>query len=235
MPGLGTRRKPYGSSWPATPHTWPLTPLGLFRSSIFDISAVQFFLATMALFTAMLFVPSFLETVQRKSAFAVGLYVIPLLVGLAAIAGAIIAKTGRYKIYPVLGAVLTGISVGALALASAHSGAPAIVVPLVFAGACGAALFGAILVHGLAAGSAVQAYREAAGPHLAHKNRRRRRESRPSCVRATAGPSGTQLDPVPPPRSSYTSLTCENTGRERRFHGSRAPIADPGHPFSIIR
>jgi hypothetical protein len=56
----------------------------LFRSSIFSISAVQFFLATMALFTAMLFVPSFLETVQHKSAFAAGLYVIPLLVGLVA-------------------------------------------------------------------------------------------------------------------------------------------------------
>jgi hypothetical protein len=38
-------------------------------------------------------------------------------------------------------------------------------------------------------------------PPLAHKNRRRPRESRPSCVRATAGPSGTQLDPGPPPRS----------------------------------
>ena len=41
----------------------------------------------------------------------------------------------------------------------------------------------------------------ATGPRLAHKNRRRRQESRPSCVRATAGPSGTQLDPGPPPRS----------------------------------
>ena len=39
------------------------------------------------------------------------------------------------------------------------------------------------------------------GPPLAHKNRRRLRESRPSCVRATAGPSRTQLDPGPPPRS----------------------------------
>jgi integrase len=38
-------------------------------------------------------------------------------------------------------------------------------------------------------------------PPLAHKNRRRPRKSRPSCVRATAGPSGTQLDPGPPPRS----------------------------------
>ena len=41
----------------------------------------------------------------------------------------------------------------------------------------------------------------AVGPPLAHNNPRRRRESRPSCVRATAGLSGTQLDLKPPPRS----------------------------------
>ena len=38
-------------------------------------------------------------------------------------------------------------------------------------------------------------------PPLAHKNRRRPWESRPSYVRATAGPSRTQLDPGPPPTS----------------------------------
>ena len=48
------------------------------------------------------------------------------------------------------------------------------------------------------------------GPPLAHNNPRSRRESRPSCVRATAGPSGTQLDLIPPPRSGYTSVTCGN-------------------------
>ena len=39
------------------------------------------------------------------------------------------------------------------------------------------------------------------GPPLAHNNLRSRRESRPSCVRATAGLNGTQLDLKPPPRS----------------------------------
>jgi EmrB/QacA subfamily drug resistance transporter len=177
----------------------PLTPLGLFRSSIFSISAAQFLMATMVLFVAMLYVPSFLQTVQHKSAFTAGLYVIPLLVGLVAataIAGPVIARTGRYKIYPVIGAVLTGTSMGGLALAAAGSSAPAIIVPMIFAGAgvglfvqvallagqnavdyrhlgtatgalnffksiggaCGAALFGAILVHGFTAGLTTGAY-----------------------------------------------------------------------------
>ena len=177
----------------------PLTPLYLFRSSIFSISAVQFLMATMVLFVAMLYVPSFLQTVQHKSAFIAGLFVIPLLVGLVAataVAGSVIAKTGRYKIYPVIGAILTGASMGALALAGPGSGALAIIVPMIFAGAgtglfvqvallagqnaveyrhlgtatgtlnffksiggaFGAALFGAVLAHGLAAGHSVHAY-----------------------------------------------------------------------------
>jgi EmrB/QacA subfamily drug resistance transporter len=179
--------------------TEPLTPLGLFRSPVFSISAAQFLVATMVLFVAMLYVPSFLQTVRHESAFTAGLYVIPLLGGLVAatvIAGPVIARTGRYKIYPVIGAVLTGASMGGLALAAPGSSAPVIIAPMVFAGAgvgllvqvallagqnavdyrylgtatgalnffksiggaCGAALFGAILAHSLAAGHTAAAY-----------------------------------------------------------------------------
>jgi hypothetical protein len=98
----------------------PMTPLYLFRSSIFVISAAQFLIATMVLFVAMLSIPSFLQVVQHKSAFTAGLYVIPLLVGLVAataIAGPVIARTGHYKIYPVIGAILTSGSMWALSQA----------------------------------------------------------------------------------------------------------------------
>ena len=177
----------------------PITPLHLFRSPVFDISAAQFALATMVLFAAMLYVPAFLQTVQHKSAFTAGLYIIPLLAGLVAataIAGPVIARTGRYKIYPVIGAILTGTAMAVLGTAGQHSPAAVIVVPLVFAGAgiglfvqvallagqnavayrylgtatgalnffksiggaFGAALFGAILTRGLAAGHPVHAF-----------------------------------------------------------------------------
>jgi EmrB/QacA subfamily drug resistance transporter len=177
----------------------PLTPLSLFRSATFAICAAQFLMATMVLFTAMLYIPSFLQTVQHKSAFTAGLYVIPLLAGLVAataVAGPVIARTGRYKIYPAIGAILTGASMAGLAAATAASSALAIIVPMVFGGAgiglfvqvallagqnavdhrhlgtatgtlnffksvggaCGAALFGAVLAHGLTSGAAAHAY-----------------------------------------------------------------------------
>ena len=116
----------------------PLTPLHLFRSPVFSISSVQFFMATMVLFVAMLYVPSFLQAVQHKSAFTAGLYVIPLLAGLVlatGVAGPLIARTGRYKIYPVIGAVLTGASMLGLSRLDAGSPAVVIVLPMIFAGA----------------------------------------------------------------------------------------------------
>jgi MFS family permease len=87
---------------------------------------------------AMLYVPLFLQTAQHRSAFTAGLFDIPLLVGLVAataLAGPQISRTGRYKIYPVIGAILTGVSMAVLSLAGQHTSAVAIIVPLVVAGA----------------------------------------------------------------------------------------------------
>ncbi len=115
----------------------PLTPLHLFRSPVFSISSAQFFMATMVLFVAMLYIPAFLQAVQHKSAFVAGLYIIPLLVGLVAAtgtAGPLIARTGRYKIYPVIGAVLTGASMWALSRLNAGSPSIAVIIPMIFAG-----------------------------------------------------------------------------------------------------
>jgi EmrB/QacA subfamily drug resistance transporter len=176
----------------------PITPLHLFRSGIFNLASLQFLIATMVLFVAMLYVPLFLQTVQHRSAFTAGLFVIPMLVGLVAataVAGPLIARNGRYKIYPIVGAVLTGVSMWVISSIGAHTAALSLIVPLIFAGAgiglfvqvsllagqnavehrylgvatgalnffksiggaFGAALFGAILTHGLASATTVAA------------------------------------------------------------------------------
>ena len=116
----------------------PFTPLHLFRNSIFSIASAQFLLATMVLFVAMLYVPLFEQTVQHRSAFTAGLFDIPLLVGLVAataLAGPQISRTGRYKMYPVISAVLTGVSMGVLSLAGQHTSVAEIAAAMVVAGA----------------------------------------------------------------------------------------------------
>ncbi|MEU7166558.1 MDR family MFS transporter [Streptomyces morookaense] len=115
----------------------PMTPLHLFRSAAFSLAAAQFLLASLVLFAGMLYVPMFLQTVQHKSAFAAGLFIVPLLLGLvaaAALSGPVIARTGRYKLYPVTGAVLVGVSMASLGRAGQDTSAPALIVPLTVAG-----------------------------------------------------------------------------------------------------
>jgi len=90
----------------------PITPLRMFRSSIFSICSALFFLSTIVLFAAMLYVPLLMQDVHHYSAFKSGLFLIPLLVGLiaaTAISGQLISATGRYKIWPIIGAILSGV------------------------------------------------------------------------------------------------------------------------------
>jgi EmrB/QacA subfamily drug resistance transporter len=99
----------------------PITPLHLFRSPVFSISSALFFLSTLVLFAAMLYVPLFMQEVHHYTAFGAGLFLIPLLVGLigaTGISGSMISRTGHYKIFPVIGAVLSGAGLAGVALST---------------------------------------------------------------------------------------------------------------------
>ena len=99
----------------------PITPLHLFRSPVFSISAALFFLSTLVLFAAMLYVPLFMQEVHHYTAFEAGLFLIPLLAGLigaTGISGSMISRTGHYKIFPVIGAVLSGAGMAGFALST---------------------------------------------------------------------------------------------------------------------
>jgi EmrB/QacA subfamily drug resistance transporter len=90
----------------------PITPLPLFRNPVFSICSALFFLSTLVLFAAMLYVPLLMQEVHHYTAFRSGLFLIPLLAGLVVatgISGGVITRTGRYKLFPVLGALLSGV------------------------------------------------------------------------------------------------------------------------------
>jgi EmrB/QacA subfamily drug resistance transporter len=100
----------------------PITPLHLFRSSVFAISSALFFLSTLVLFAAMVYVPLFLQDEHHYTAFGAGLFLIPLLAGLigaTGVSGTAISRTGHYKIFPVIGAVLAGAGMAGVALSTA--------------------------------------------------------------------------------------------------------------------
>lgn len=90
----------------------PITPLQLFSTGIFAVSATLFFLSTAALFVGMLYVPLMLQSTFGLDASAAGASVVPLLLGLIVatmVTGGVISHSGKYKAFPIAGAILSGI------------------------------------------------------------------------------------------------------------------------------
>ncbi|MFB7277445.1 MFS transporter [Streptomyces hydrogenans] len=87
----------------------PLIPLRLFRDSVFTVTALVGAVVGIALFGAASYLPSFLQMVEGASATESGLLMLPLMGGIviaSVVSGQLISRTGRYKVYPVIGAAL---------------------------------------------------------------------------------------------------------------------------------
>jgi EmrB/QacA subfamily drug resistance transporter len=84
----------------------PILPMRLFRSQVFSICCSLSFLVGFAMLGSITFVPTFLQYVQGVSATASGIRLLPLVAGLmftALLSGVLVSRTGRYKIFPVIG------------------------------------------------------------------------------------------------------------------------------------
>jgi EmrB/QacA subfamily drug resistance transporter len=91
----------------------PILPLHIFRNRNFTLVTSVSFLAGLAMFGAITFLPLYQQTVQGASATISGLLLTPMMVGVmitSLIAGQITTRTGRYKALPILGA--GGMAVG---------------------------------------------------------------------------------------------------------------------------
>ncbi|HEX9337682.1 MAG TPA: MFS transporter, partial [Pseudonocardiaceae bacterium] len=86
-----------------------LIPLRLFRNKVFSVIILAGVVVGAAMFGAITLVPQYLQIVRGLSPTASGLYMLPLIMGLmlaSVVSGQITSRTGRYKIFPVIGAVL---------------------------------------------------------------------------------------------------------------------------------
>jgi EmrB/QacA subfamily drug resistance transporter len=96
----------------------PVLSLGLFRNRNFTLSALIGFLVGFAMFGAINFLPLFQQVVQGASATNSGLLLLPMMAGLlvtSLVAGQAITRTGRYRIYPIIGGVV--MTIGMILLA----------------------------------------------------------------------------------------------------------------------
>jgi EmrB/QacA subfamily drug resistance transporter len=88
----------------------PVLPLSLFRSPVFTISNIASLVIGAAMFGTIIYIPVFVQHVIQGSATNAGVVLIPLMlavVGAVVLSGQIVTRTGRYKVFPILGSVLS--------------------------------------------------------------------------------------------------------------------------------
>ena len=87
----------------------PIIPLRLFQNPVFAVANIYGFLAGVAMFGVIIFLPFYLQAVMGMSPTESGLALLPVMVGILITSigsGRLITRTGRYKIFPILGAAI---------------------------------------------------------------------------------------------------------------------------------
>jgi EmrB/QacA subfamily drug resistance transporter len=94
-----------------------LLPIRLFRNSTFSVASIQVTIIGMAMFGGLSVIPLYLQIVKGASPTKSGLLLLPMVGGLMLAslgAGRLVSRTGRYKIFPVIGSVLMLAGMGLL-------------------------------------------------------------------------------------------------------------------------
>ena len=102
----------------------PIVPLRLLRTRAVAVASAALFLGLAALFAVTVFVPLFLQTTTGATPTEAGLLLVPAMLGITistTVAGRLMARTGRYKAFPIVGLGMMSV---ALVLLAAFASAP---------------------------------------------------------------------------------------------------------------
>jgi len=102
----------------------PIMPLSLFRNPIFVNATAIGLVLGIGMFAAIGFVPTFLQMSTGTSAATSGLLMLPMMVGLmgtSIFSGIAITRTGRYRLFPIVGTIVTGIAMTAMTTLTAST------------------------------------------------------------------------------------------------------------------
>ncbi|MCD9198846.1 MDR family MFS transporter [Aeromicrobium wangtongii] len=105
----------------------PILPMRLFKERVFWTCCALSFVVGFAMMGSITFLPTFLQYVDGVNAMDSGVRMLPMVLGLmltAITSGNIVSKTGRYKIFPVVGTPV--IAIGLLLLSRLDESSPAL-------------------------------------------------------------------------------------------------------------
>ncbi|ADB51709.1 MFS transporter [Conexibacter woesei] len=104
----------------------PILPLRLFSNRVFAVASAIGFIVGFALFGAVTFLPLFLQVVNGASATSSGLQLVPMMLGVLVTSigsGQIISRTGRYRLFPIVGTAVMAVGFVLLSRMDASTGA----------------------------------------------------------------------------------------------------------------
>ncbi len=90
-----------------------LLPLRLFRNSVFSVTSAGGLIIGTGMFGGLILIPQYLQIVKGASPTKAGLLLLPLMGGImlaSVVSGQLTSRTGRYKIFPVLGTALMALA-----------------------------------------------------------------------------------------------------------------------------
>ena len=103
----------------------PILDVTLFRDRSFSASMLVLFLSGVGMFGSIMFLPTFMQVVQGRSASGSGSLLMPMLIamiGSSIITGQLIARTGKYKIFGLVGMGAAAVGMFLLAQLSPETG-----------------------------------------------------------------------------------------------------------------
>src|SRR5699024_11143231 len=103
----------------------PIIPMWLFRDRNFTLASIAGVCLSIGMFGVITYMPTYLQMTHRLTPTVAGLAMIPLMASMLVVGtsvGFLIARTGRYKVYPIAGMLVA--AVGLVLLSTLTADAP---------------------------------------------------------------------------------------------------------------
>ncbi|TDT42789.1 EmrB/QacA subfamily drug resistance transporter [Streptomyces sp. BK208] len=104
----------------------PMLPMRLFSNPVFTVCSVLSFIVGFAMLGALTYLPTYLQYVDGDSATVSGVRTLPMVAGLliaSVFSGNVVSKTGRYRLFPIVGTLVMGVGLYLMSLMGPATGA----------------------------------------------------------------------------------------------------------------
>ncbi|MCG8965635.1 MULTISPECIES: MDR family MFS transporter [Streptomyces] len=104
----------------------PMLPMRLFANPVFTVCSILSFIVGFAMLGALTYLPTYLQYVDGDSATVSGVRTLPMVAGLliaSVFSGTVVSRTGRYRLFPIVGTLVMGVGLYLMSLMGPSTGA----------------------------------------------------------------------------------------------------------------